>query len=873
MKANTIALQIMLIILPLLVASAETRVYHTRKVNPKPPVIDGCLDDPAWDRVSWQGDFIQREPHENQPPSQETAFKILYDDNNLYVAVRAFDSCPDSIECRLTRRDNIDGDLVAVQIDSYKDLQTAFSFMVSAGGVKIDGIFTNNGQNEDYSWDPVWYVKTTVDEGGWNAEMQIPLSQLRFAARDAHVWGLQVARFLYRKEELSLWQFIPKNASGWVHHFGELNGIMGVQPSRRIELLPYMVGQLETMEKEPWNPFAPGHLQKGSMGLDGKIGVTSDLTLDFTINPDFGQVEADPSVVNLTAFETFYQEKRPFFIEGANILNYRLMMGDGDFSYDNLFYSRRIGRAPRYRPDMEDGEYLSMPMNTSILGAMKLTGKTRGGWSVGIMDAVTSSETAQLDYHGSRREQIVEPSANYLLGRLQKDLRDGATKIGGILTHTYRDIRYDELLFMNRDALTGGIDFRHEWKDRNYFLSFNSVFSHIRGDESAMLRAQRSSARYFQRPDADHVYLDSSLTSLTGFGGSLTMGKNSGHLQFTVGSTWRSPGLELNDMGYLRQADVIMQFAWIGYREWNPFYIFRSMNININQWSGWNFGSENTFNGGNININFQFRNYWGAGAGIGINGRSLSPSALRGGPSLLLEPRWNNWVHFYSDSRRTFTFRLGGSNTWSLDGFSRSHSVQPSITWKPNSTLSLSANPFFSVNKQDLQYIKTLKDPDRYLFGRIDQKTLGLTLRLNCFITPELSVQYYGQPFVSAGHYAKLRKIVNPRADVYHDRYHVYTQDEITYDTQTGSYLIDDNGDGAVDFSVNNPDFNFREFRSNLVIRLEYSPGSTLFLVWSQGRSGVIGDGSFLWYQDMRDLFEIPPYNVFLIKFNRWFSL
>lgn len=873
MKAKTIAVQVMLTLLPLLVAAAETRIYHTSKVNPKPPVIDGRLDDPEWNRVSWQGDFIQREPRENQPPSQETAFKILYDDHNLYLAVRAFDSCPDSIECRLTRRDNIDGDLVVVQIDSYKDLQTAFTFMVSAGGVKIDGIFTNNGQNEDYSLDPVWYVKTTVDEEGWNAEMQIPLSQLRFAARDIHVWGLQVGRFLYRKEELSLWQFIPKDASGWVHHFGELHGIEGVQPSRRIELLPYMVGQMETMEKEPRNPFAPGYLQKGNAGLDGKIGVTSDLTLDFTINPDFGQVEADPSVVNLTAFETFYQEKRPFFIEGANILNYRLMMGDGDFSFDNLFYSRRIGRAPRCRPDVEQGGYLDMPQNTSILGAMKLTGKTRDGWSVGIMDAVTSRETARLDYDGIGREQIVEPSTNYLLGRLQKDFRGGATKIGGIITHTHRDIRDEKLLFLNRDAVTGGIDFMHEWKERAYSISFNSVFSHIGGDEKAMLGIQQSPARYFQRPDAGHLSLDSSLTSLTGFGGSFTMAKNSGHLQFAVGSTWRSPGLELNDMGYLRQADVLMQFIWIGYREWEPFSIFRSMNINANQWSGWNFGKENTFNGGNINLNVQFRNYWGAGTGIGINGRSLSASALRGGPALLYPARWNNWFHVYSDNRRPFTFHISGSVSRSLDGFSRSHSVQPSVTWKPNSTVSMSANPFFSVNRQDLQYIRTVKDPERYLFGRIDQKTLGLTLRLNCFITPELSVQYYGQPFVSAGHYTKLKKIVDPRADIYQDRFHVYTQNEITYDTLAGEYLIDDDGNGSVDFTLNNPDFNFREFRSNLVIRWEYIPGSTLFLVWSQGRSGAIGDGNFSWYQDMRDLFEIPPYNVFLLKINRWFSL
>lgn len=854
---------------------AQKRVYNTKRINPRPPVIDGHLNEPVWNSVEWEGDFIQHEPYEGKEPSQQTAFKILYDDKNVYVGIRAYDSEPEKIDRRLSRRDEMGGDIVGIQFDSYFDKRTAFTFIINAGCVKCDGIFTNDGENEDFSPDPIWYVKTNIDEQGWTAEMAIPLSQLRFGNQDNQVWGLQVARFLWRKEELSLWQFVPKDAPGWVHQFGELHGITGIKPSRRIELLPYTVGQLERMEEEEGNPFIPGHDEKADIGLDGKIGITSDLTMDFTINPDFGQVEADPSVVNLTAFETFYEEKRPFFIEGKNILDYRIMMGDGDLSNDNLFYSRRIGKPASYEPDTEDDEYMRMPEHSSILGAMKLTGKTKSGVSIGIMDAVTARERATIDLNGQRRQETVEPMTNYFLGRLQKDFRGGATTIGGIVTNTYRDIRDEDLEFLNRNALTGGFDFQHQWKERSYFVTLKTVFSQIRGSEEALVEAQRSSQRYYQRPDADHVTLDSSRTAMSGHGGSLFFGKTgSGHLNFVIGGTWRSPGLELNDMGYLREADLILQFTWMGYRWWEPFSIFRSFNINFNQWSGWNFGKDHILDGGNVNFHIQFKNYWNFGSGIGYNSELLSTHALRGGPSMLLPPRWNSWIYMNSDSKKTFQFGLNCSGSWNDEGYSRFYGIRPSVTWRPNNTVSLSINPFYNINKDDLQYIDTIENgEDRYIFGRIDQKTLGLVLRLNYTITPTLTIQYYGQPFVSAGKYTRLKRITNPRAEAYGGRFHTFADEEIAYDPDDEIYSVDEDVDGTVDYTFDFPDFNFRQFRSNLVIRWEYTPGSTIYLVWSQSRTGDEATGNFSFRNDMRELFDVYPHNVFLIKINRWFSL
>jgi hypothetical protein len=856
----------------------KKRVYVTHPINPHPPKIDGKLDDPVWKKVPWEGNFIQREPLEGENPSQNTAFKILYDDKFLYVAIRAFDTEPDKIVKRMARRDNMDGDWVGIDIDSYFDKRTAFSFRVNAAGVKEDRTMTEDGGNIDSNWDPIWKVKTAVDDKGWVAEMRIPFNQLRFASKNDLVWGLQLNRMLFRKEEFSNWQFIPKDASGWVQGFGELRGIAAIKSKGLVQLLPYTVGKTQRFEREEGNPFATGKLSSLAGGLDGKIGITSDLTLDFTINPDFGQVEADPSEVNLTAFETYFHEKRPFFIEGSNILSFDIMGGDGTFSQDNLFYSRRIGRSPHHSPDINDDEFMDFPANTSILGAFKITGKTRSGLSIGILDGLTSRETAQIDFQGQRRDEVVEPFTNYLVMRVQKDYRKGNTILGGMFTSTHRSLKDPSLNFLHKAAYSGGLDFYHTWKKKTYYFSLKTLFSHVRGDREAILETQESPLRYYQRPDATHLSVDPNRTSLTGHGGTISFGKQgSGHFRFSTGVTWRSPGLELNDVGYLYTADVIMQWSWIGYRVWKPLWIFKEFGINFNQWKGLDFAGTDIFGGGNINGWADLKNSWGFNFGINRQDASTSTTVLRGGPSLKRPGGWGYWANMYSDRRKSIYFNIGSSAMKYPYDWSTGRSYWGGVTYRPGSALSISLYPSLDFTRTLLQYVDTLDvnngGDNRYLMASIDQKTVSLTIRLNYSITPELSIQFYGQPFISAGRYTNFKYITQPHADTVSGRFHVYDSQEIGYDPNEEMYTVSEAGTGFSPYSFENPNFNFMQFRSNLVIRWEYSPGSTVYLVWSQGRTDTDTRGEFNFGNDIRNLFRVQPHNVFLIKFTYRFNL
>jgi hypothetical protein len=867
---------IALLILPY-TADAETRIYTTSKVNPAKPMIDGRLDEEVWKSVPWGGAFVQHEPHEGDPPTQQTRFKILYDDEYLYVGFRCCDTDCDKIVRRVTRRDTEDGDRVGIHLDTYFDHRTAFVFTITAAGVKIDEVASEDGDNWDNSWDPVWSVEVAEDDSGWTAEARIPFSQLRFGSNKEQVWGLQFHRYLHRKEEFSSWQHVPQDAPGWVSCFGELHGLTGIKSSRRIELLPYTVGQVERFLKEEGNPFATGSLEKLSGGLDGKLGVTSDLTLDFTVNPDFGQVEADPSVLNLSAFETFYHEKRPFFIEGKSILDFGITPGDSPYSNDTPFYSRRVGRFPHHWPDTDDDEYLDMPQNTSIIGAAKLSGKTRSGLSVGVLDAVTARETAEIDLNGNRRTEEVEPLTNYFTARVRQDYDQGNTVVGGIVTAIHRDLGAPELNYLHRNAYTGGVDVSHSWADRTYSVDLSTVFSHVRGSTEALLETQTSSVHYFQRPDADYLQMDSTATSMSGHGGSLTFSKSgSGHISYALSSNWRSPGLDLNDMGFLNRADANMNFVWVGYRIWDPVSIFRRININLNGWNGLNFDPEILFSGGNINGSAQFTNYWGVSGGINRDQEGLSMHALRGGPMLKYPGSWNNWFFAHTDGRKQVEFWVSGSYNWSDDGFSSYRQISPGLSWQPSNALSLSADPSYSINKDHLMYVDTaeLDDGDRYIMASLAQKTFSLTFRANYSLTPELSIQYYGQPFISVGKYREFKQISNtPRADPYEDRFNEFTSDQLTYYADDEMYGVDEDVDGSDDYYFDKPDFNFREFRSNLVVRWEYRPGSTLYVVWSQGRSEYEVNGDFGFGKDMRALFDTYPGNTFLVKINHWFSL
>lgn len=851
--------------------------YQT-KFTDQAPVIDGKMDDECWNLVEWEGGFIQTQPAENKPPSQETAFKILYDDNNLYVFIRAYDTEPDKISRIMSRRDSFDGDMVQITIDSYYDKQTAFSFTATAAGVKGDEAVTQDGNYWDDSWNPVWYLATSTDDKGWCAEMRIPFSQLRFGKKDEQVWGLQLMRHIYRIQERSTWQYIPKGSPGSIHLYGELQGIKNIRPRLPLELLPYTVAKMERFQKVEGNPFFTGKASSISAGLDGKIGLTNDFTVDFTINPDFGQVEADPSEVNLTAFETYFSEKRPFFIEGKNIYQFQpdQTIVINNMQADNLFYSRRIGRYPHYYPQLSANEYAKMPESTTILGAAKLSGKTKNGLSVGVLESVTNVENALIDNNGIRSKEMVEPLTNYFVGRLEKDYNKGETVIGGMVTAVNRNITDTLLNFLPESAYTAGIDFSHNWKDRTWYVSGNAEFSYLTGSKEAMICLQRSSARYFQRPDAGYLKVDSSRTSLSGFGGTLKFGRSSKkRIQFETSLTLRSPGLEFNDIGYMRYSDVIHHGTWVAYYIRNPFAIFNNFYLNTNYWVYWNFSGKLLSAFTNMNFNTQFKNHWNLNGSFTRMGKNISTTLLRGGPSMLYPGDLEINLNLNSNQAKKASFYSGFYVNSGDEHSNRYYDYWIGGNIKPVNALSISLGPEYMIQNKELQYISeaSLNGSSRFLFGTLYQKTLYLTLRVNYTINPELTIEYYGQPYISAGRYSNFKRITDTNADSFAGRYHIFNGGEISLDSANGIYNIDENLDGSTDYSFAKPDFNFRQFRSNLVIRWEYTPGSTVYLVWSQGRTGTATDGIFSLGNDMKNLFSVVPYNVFLIKFSYLFNL
>ena len=844
------------------------KTYSTKPLSQEELIIDGIIDEQTWINSNWENDFTQYEPYDGEKPSQKTSFSILYDNNYIYIAFKAIDSSPDSIVQRMTRRDDRDGDLVMIQFDTYHDKRTAFSFTVSAAGIKSEFVISNDGNEEDSTWDPIWWVKTSKDNNGWYAEMKIPFSQLRFDDSDNLVWGLEVGRYLFRKDEWSLWQPISKDQSGWVSHYGEMKGLKNIKSKKTAEITPYVTARTDQFEKELDNPFkASGTRNKINMGLDGKFGLTKNLTLDFTINPDFGQVEADPSEVNLTTNETFFNEKRPFFIEGKNILNFPLMFGDGDLADENLFYSRRIGQKPHYEPELNDNEYVQTPEFASILGAAKITGKTKNGWSIGILESLTAKEYAVIS-DGTKRDEIVEPLANYIVGRLQKDFNNGNTILGTMLTGVNRNISASHLENIHKSAYTGGLDLVHKWDDKNWQINFSTYFSRVAGSTKAIQNTQESWIHNFQRPDATHLKLDTTKTSLTGTGGKFTISKEGGKLKFLHALTWKSPQLELNDVGYMRQADRIMQLLWVGYRIYEPFSIFRYYNINLNQWTNWNFAGESLGPGGNINMHTQFKNYWYLSLGSNLDGESLSVTQLRGGPGLKNPGSKNFWLSVNTNDQKKLT--IGANVNFrrsNVDNALSQHGYGLYISYRPTNKLKIAVSPNYSKRNQELQYVTQEETSTKtdYIFSRINQNTLSASIRINYNITPDLSIQYWGQPFIATGKYNEFKYITDGRASKYQDRFQHFPNDQLSFNAIDESYSYF-NEEGILQYEFDKPDFNVKEFLSNMVVRWEYSPGSTVYLVWSQTKNSSVSDGNLEFQRDWKLLFDEKPYNIFLVK-------
>jgi len=841
------------------------RIYNTSRLTTEKPTIDGILNDNCWQTGEWASDFTQWIPTEGGKPSQRTKLKVLFDDKNIYIAIRAYENEPDKIHRKPGRRDEFNGDVVGVCFDSYHDHRTGFEFDVTAAGQKIDAILTNPF-NSDVNWNAVWYAKTGIEDSAWTVEMEIPLSQLRYSGDNDQVWGMHSWRWIDRLQEESDWEPQSSTGPGMLYLFGEVHGIHDLKKSRRIEFMPYGLGKLNTFKKDASNPFArKGHSSAGNIGLDAKIGLTSNLTVDLTINPDFGQVESDPSVMNLTAFETFYEEKRPFFLEGKNIFNF-------EFDDVNIFYSRRIGHTPSYKPDLNDNEYLDFPDNTAILSAEKFSGKTSKGLSIGLIHSITNTEHATLSNIEGNHRFTAEPLTNYLVARIQQDFNHSNTMLGCIFTSTNRFIHAKDLDFLNREAYTGGLDLLHYWKDKEFYVDAKLIGSHITGKPKAMQELQASSARYYQRPDANYLSFDSTLNQLSGFGGKVKIGKGSkGLWRYSTEASWRTPGLDLNDIGFMQTADQIRQRNDVSYFVNKPVSIFRTYSIGLDQDNYWDFGLDHLSSGMGGSVYLEFLNKWAVSTNATYSISGLDTRILRGGPAMKTPANWSGSVYVRTDGSRKLYFFINNSFSKADNNRSRSFSFQPGMSVQLYSSFKFSLNLNYTTNSDKLQYVDVKEVSDNnneYILGKIDQKTLGLTIKVDYIITPEISLQYYGSPFASIGKFKDFKLITDPRNKIFDHRFTL-----INPSLEGENYQVFEGNNTQPYVTFKNPDFNFYQFRSNLVLRWEYHPGSQFYFVWSNDRTEYLNPGNYGMNDMANRISNVFPNNIFLIKFNYWFSL
>ena len=852
--------------------TATQPVYTTTRLVTSRPVIDGKLDDECWKHGNWAGEYHQLAPKEGAQPTYPTYMNLQYDDRNIYVAFRCKDGEPKKINRMVGVRDDLVGDMVGVNFDSYRDYRTGFEFTVTAWGQKVDLILFNPA-NWDFNWNPVWKVKTGLEDSAWVAEMEIPLSQLRYSSKDEQVWGLHTWRWISRIQEESNWEKQSKTGPGMLYNYGEFRGIKGLKKSRRLEVMPFVLGDLKTTKPEVGNPFAKdGRIWGGNAGLDAKIGVSSNFTIDLTVNPDFGQVESDPSVMNLTAFETFYQEKRPFFLEGLTIFDYK-------FDNQSLFYSRRIGHAPSLSLYPGQDEFLSTPDKTTILSAAKFSGTTSSGLSVGLIQSVTASEYARIsDNNGKISRSQVEPLTSYTVARIQKGYKAGNTVVGGMFTSTNRYINGGNLDFLTGNAYTGGLDLLHHWKDKEFFVEARLMGSYVDGSNKAITALQESSARYYQRPGADYLHYDTTLTHLGGYGGKLKIGKGSkGFWRYNAGVTWFSPGIELNDLGYMTQADIVNETNEVSYFVNQPVSIFRTYTITLDQFNKWNFNGTYLGTGGNLTLYAEFKNQWSYTGSVLYNSAGLDTRILRGGNAMLLPRAVITMGSIKTDQSKNVTLGFDYSYNSRANNSASGYQLMPGITVRPFSHLKLGLSANYQRNLDKLQYVAerefinpSFETEKHYILASIDQKTLGLIFRADLNITPEFSIQYYGSPFISKGSYKDYKYVTAPEAKNFNDRYSLYPTPFVFLNGNLG---LDYNKDTGIDYFIANPDFNFQQFRSNFVARWEYRLGSFIYFVWSRDKTAtttIPGDSFGQSYRQLRSVF---PNNIFLIKLNYWFSL
>jgi hypothetical protein len=833
----------------------------------EPVRVDGVLDEEVWRTAPAVTEFRQLVPVEGAPATERTEIRFAYDDHALYIGARMYDRHP--VTTRLGRRDMTmsASDWLTIIFDSYHDHRTAFGFEVNPSGVRRDQ--TRTETREDDSWDPVWEAATTIDDEGWTAEIRIPFSQLRFNPAAEQVWGLQVERQVARNREFSVFSFTPTTEPGGIPRFGHLHGLRELRTGRRLEVLPYSVLRAESIDRRG-NPFRENREVGASAGVDLKYRVTTDLTLDMTVNPDFGQVEVDPARVNLTAIETHFDERRPFFIEGAEIFNF------GTGGGNSVFYSRRIGRAPQLLPPTQARDVADV---ARIMGAAKLTGRTAGGWSVGVLNALTGREEALFrDFDDLDQRATAEPLTNYFVGRLRRDLRAGQSVAGGMLTMVHRDLDSDVAhAELRTAAYTGGLDFRHEWAGRTWALNGFLSGSHVRGSADAIALAQRSPWRYFQRPDADHLDYDPGRTSLTGLSSQVQLTHRRGrHWRYSLLGGTTTPGYEVNDIGFQYRADRIDGQGSITYAEPRPGSLFRSWQTNATFRAERNYDRETIMNRASLEAFGQFLNYWNGFVMVGLNGRALDDRLTRGGPASERPSQLQLNTSLSSDSRRMVS--AGGGV-----GYARNEAggwgagIAVGITVRPAPSWNFTIGPNFERGRSLAQYLGVRTDETathtygrRYLFAELEQSILGIETRLNVTVSPSLSLQVYAQPYIASADFGAPAELSAPRA---YD-FAVYGRDIGEVEAVQGGVRIWPQGrtGAAPSFVVPHRDFTLRSLRGNAVLRWEYRPGSTLFVAWQQERASVLDSGVFDLDRDRAALFNARPDNVLVLKVNYWLN-
>jgi hypothetical protein len=839
--------------------------------------VDGRLTEAVWLTVEPYSDFVQRQPDEGQPVSERTEVRILVGPDALYIGGRFFDRDPDEIRATLVRRDVVsDFDFVRVNLDSRHDHNTSYAFTLTPSGAYQDAALGTDGRY-DFGWDPVWEGAATVDEEGWSAEWKIPFSQLRFESSGDAEWGIQISRSIARKGESASFAFTPLSERAGPHRYGHLQGLGQVQEPGRLEILPYATTRSEHLTVAPGDPFRGSADQFYNMGMDLKYGITGQLTLDATINPDFGQVEVDPAVVNLTQYESYFPERRPFFTEGSEIFRYGFGgHGMGGPNMGDLFYSRRIGRAPRGRLSGLGAEHTDIPGQTTIAGAMKISGRMGEDWSVGIMEAATMEEEGRfISPQGVKGSGVVEPFSNYLVGRVRRDFRSGSSTVGGIFTAVNRELTDDAMASaLHSGAYVGGVDFRHTWKNREWFVNGTLTGSHVRGSADALLLTQRSSARYWQRPDAGHISLDPMRTSMMGWRGSLHTGRSSGdHWLGSISTSAQSPGFEANDLGFETRVDSWDIRTALRYRDQEPDDVTRMYLIDFMPSLEWNFDGDLV--GADLFLGSvqQWANFWMSSTVINLSAETDNDRLTRGGPVARSPAGVVLSQSVRTDQRKPYSFNFNANFARNDRGGWR---IAPSagVTFRPSSTVEVSLDPRYQRSFAVAQYVGAVEDDlalrtfgSRYVFSDLDQTTVSMDTRVSWTFTPRMSLQLFLQPFVSSGKYSRYKELHQPRVW----DWDVYGEEVGTIDEGHGLVEIDPDGPGAAEsFILSNPDFNIRSLRGNAVLRWEYRPGSTLYLVWQQQRFGYVSDGSFNLQDDFDALFRTEPENVFALKVSYW---